>query len=394
MAKGRDVVPRGMIVLLGGIAALGSLATQMLVPALPTLAAELAIGIASAQLVIGVFLIGLGAGQLLIGPLADRIERRSLLLAGLALYVIGSALGALATSLWVLLAARLLQAIGSSAGLVTARVLLNAMVPPEKAVAAQAGLMAIVLISPALAPVIGGLLTEWLGWRAILAGLCLGGLVAALAVLHKIAPRTVQERAIPQPGLVHSYGRVLANPRFAAASLTMGFASAGLYLFLGATPFLLEQAYQLTPRENGLCLLLVACASIAGTRLVAPLQRRTDTLLAGTGLGLAAVAALAALSHEGNPALAFLLSPLVLLGFTAGLIGPTAIARILAAEPGLEGTATSLAGALQMGISSLVAWILGPFGAQSAWQLALALMFPALIAVIAATVSSKLAQGS
>jgi len=74
------------------------------------------------------------------------------------------------------------------------------------------------------------------------------------------------------------------------------------------------------------------------------------------------------------------------------LIGPTAIARIMAAEPGLEGTATSLAGALQMGISAVIAWALGPFGAQGAWQLALALALPALAAVIAATVSGKFAR--
>jgi DHA1 family bicyclomycin/chloramphenicol resistance-like MFS transporter len=169
---------RRAVILLGAIAALGSLSTQLLVPALPSIAADLGIGVRSAQLVIGVFLVGLGGGQLLVGPIADRAERRHLLLGGLALFAAGSLLAAFSKGLEVLLPARLLQAAGSATGLVLARVLLNTMVPPDKAVAAQASLMSIVLISPAVAPVLGGALTEWVGWRAIMVLLCAAGLAA------------------------------------------------------------------------------------------------------------------------------------------------------------------------------------------------------------------------
>lgn len=378
---------RGIIFLLGTVAALGSLATQMLVPALPTLSAELGVGVASAQLVIGVFLIGLGGGQLLIGPLADRVERRTLLLAGLALYAAASLLAALAETLAVLLAARLLQAVGASAGLVTARVLLNALAPPDKKVAAQAGLMAIVLVSPALAPVIGGALTEWLGWRAILFGLCMAGIIAVPVVLRHIPAHAADGAEGARVALGASYARILRNPRFLAASAAMGLSSASLYLFLGSVPFLLERNYALSPRDIGLCLLVVAAASIAGTRLVGAVQRRADTLLLGTGLGALAAALMAVLAVGGPPALPLLIGPLMLLGLTAGFIGPTAIARIMAAEKGLEGTATSLAGALQMGLSALCAWALGPFGAQGPWQLALALLPLTCAATLSAALS-------
>ncbi|MFC3101451.1 MFS transporter [Altererythrobacter lauratis] len=378
---------RGIVLLLGGIAALGSLATQMLVPALPTIAGELGVGVASAQLVIGVFLIGLGGGQLLIGPLADRVERRTLLLAGLVLYAAASLLAAWSETLAVLLAARLLQAVGASAGLVTARVLLNALAPPDRKVSAQAGLMGIVLISPALAPVLGGALTEWLGWRAVLWGLCLAGLIAVPVVLRHIPAHVADGVEGPRAGLGASYARILRNGRFLAASAAMAFASASLYLFLGTVPFLLERDYALSPRDIGLCLLLVAGASIAGTRLVGAAQRRADTLLLGTGLGVLAASGLALLAAGGPPALALLIGPLMLLGMTAGFIGPTAIARIMAAEKGLEGTATSLAGAVQMGVSALCAWALGPFGAAGAWQLALALLGLTLAALVAAGIS-------
>ncbi|MCL6251612.1 MFS transporter [Altererythrobacter sp. KTW20L] len=364
---------RGTILLLGAVAALGSLATQLLVPALPSIAGELGVGVASAQLVVGVFLIGLGAGQLLVGPLADRMERRRLLQLGLLIYTAASLLGLVAESLGVLLLARLGQAVGAAAGLVTARVLLNTMVPPERAVAAQAALMTVVLVSPAIAPVIGGLVTEWFGWRAIMGGLALAGIVAVLVVSRRI-PRAGPAADLPdRPTLRVAYRRVLANRRFLAATSAMAFASASLYVFLGSAPFLLERSYGLTPRETGMCLLLVACASIAGTRVVGLVQRRTDALLVSTVLGVLAAATLLSLSWRGNPDLPLVLAPLVLLGLTAGLTGPTAISHILASEPGLEGTASSLAGALQMLASAFLAWMLGPYAAETAMHLGLSL---------------------
>ena len=185
-AQAERATLRKAVILLGAIAALGSLSTQLLVPALPSIAADLGIGVRSAQLVIGVFLVGLGGGQLLVGPLADRVERRHLLLGGLALFAAGSLVAVFSKGLELLLAARLLQAAGAATGLVLARVLLNNMVPPERAVAAQASLMSIVLISPAVAPVLGGLLTELLGWRAIMALLCAAGLLAGLVVTRRV----------------------------------------------------------------------------------------------------------------------------------------------------------------------------------------------------------------
>ena len=384
---------RRAVLLLGAIAALGSLSTQLLVPALPTIAADLGIGVRSAQLVIGVFLVGLGAGQLLVGPVADRVERRHLLLGGLALFAAGSLLAAFSDRLELLLAARLVQAAGSAVGLVMARVLLNTMVPPERAVAAQASLMSIVLISPAVAPVLGGALTEWLGWRAIMALLCTAGLIACWVVSLRI-PRTSDSRAhAAAVNLRSSYARVLSNPRFLAATAAMAGGSAVLYVFLGAAPFLLEGKYGLSPRETGLCLLLVASASIAGTRIVGKVQPFVDPLRLGTGLALLAVVTLAAVSLNGDPALALFLAPCTILGLTAGFIGPTAIAHILASSRGLEGTSTSLAGALQMTTSALTAWLAGSFAAQATLNLALALA-PISAAALGGALLVRTARGA
>jgi DHA1 family bicyclomycin/chloramphenicol resistance-like MFS transporter len=367
-------VPRSKVLLLGMIAALGSLATQLLVPALPSIADDLRIGVGSAQLVVGCFLIGLAAGQLFVGPLADRIDRRTLMLGGLLIYGLSSLAAAFAGTLAILLMARLAQAVGSSAGLVTTRVVLNSLVPPEKAVAAQASLMAVVLVSPAVAPVLGGLMTEWLGWRAIMLVLGAIAMLAALVVMRIIPKGAASTSAPHRRGVARGYRKLLGNRRFLAATGTLSFGTAALYLFLGAAPFLLEGQYHLSPRETGFCLLAVAITSIGGTRMVGLVQRLGEPLAIGTSITLAAVLFLGAASWGGNPVLPLLIGPLAAVGMMAGVNGPAALGHVLASEPGLEGSATSLAGALQMSLAALLAWLLGKYAATSALHLALAML--------------------
>jgi len=206
-----------------------------------------------------------------------------------------------------------------------------------------------------------------------MAGLAMAALAAGLVVFRRIPTGSGLSRT-ERPPLRVAYRRILANRRFLAAAGAMAFGSASLYLFLGSAPFLLEEGYRLTPRETGMALLLVASASIAGTRVVAPIERRADPLLVSGVVAVLAALALAGLSWPGNPALPLLMGPLIVLGLTAGLTGPTAISHIFASEPGLEGTASSLAGALQMAASALLAWLLSPYAAESAFHLGLALL--------------------
>lgn len=171
------------ILTLAAIAAMGSMAIHMLVPALPLLAHEMAVGEARAQQAVSVYLAGLAGGQLIAGPLADRLGRRPVMLWGLACYIAGALGAALAPAMPVLLAARLLQALGGAAGVVSARVIVGELYGREEAAARQATLMSIVLISPALAPVVGGVITDFAGWRAVFLMLAATGLADRKSVV-------------------------------------------------------------------------------------------------------------------------------------------------------------------------------------------------------------------
>lgn len=380
---------RGTILLLAAIASLGSLATQLLVPALPTIARDLASGPSDTQLVVSLFLIGLGLGQLLTGPLSDRHGRRPVLLAGLAIYCGGSALAALAPNLPVLLAARLIQAVGGAAGIVGARVLVRDLFPPQEASARQATLMAVVLISPAVAPVIGGALTDWAGWRMLFGILTTGGVACALLVLATLPRHSPQtdnhDRWTLRRGLAH----LARNRRFVAACVTVAAGSSALYIYLSSAPFLLSRDFGLSAREVGLCLMAVATTSIGGTFLVATLDRKGRALMTGSALTAGGGLALLAAALAGVQGLVGFLGPTMILGLGAGISGPAGFARITGAQPGLAGTATSIAGAFQLLVSALSSWLFSHFAPFDEVKLGLGLTLAGLIAAGAAIVSHR-----
>ncbi|CCA90061.1 MFS transporter [Novosphingobium sp. PP1Y] len=373
------------LVLLAGIAAMGSMAIHMLVPALPMIAADFAVGPGEAQHILGFYLFFLGAGQLVAGQFVDRIGRRPVLLAGLMAYTAGAFTAFLAPSLSALLAARVLQAAGGAAGVVTARVIVSDDASPGEGAARQATLMMVVLISPALSPVVGGLIASSAGWRGVFVLLALAGLFALAAAWIAIAEsRPGDGEAMPARSLVQSlwagYHRLLTDRAFLGAAGALAAMSSALYIFLANAPFLLESRYGLSPDEVGIAFLFVAVGGIAGSRLVALLERRTDALVAGVALGVTGSVAALAGDLSGLTGPAALIAPLILLGVSAGVAGPAGIGRAIAVNPSLAGTAASLAGAGQMLISSLAITVISWFSPVGSSKLCIALVIATAIA--------------
>ena len=380
--------PRGhlaTILSLAGIAALGSLAMQLVVPSLPLMTHEFRASPVAVQKVIGVYLLGLAIGQFVAGPMIDRIGRRPILLGGLALFITGSVGAALAPSLPLLLAARLLQALGGACGIVTSRVLVGDLFPPEEIPARQATLMSVLLISPAVAPVIGGSIAELAGWRSVFAVLVLLG--AAVATFAALRFRENRSEARPAaPSLTRAWRELAGIPRFTGHALAIACGSASLYSFLASAPFLLNREYGIGPRDTGLFLLLVAGSSIVGTKFVARIDRGGRGAMTGAAITASGAALLLLFAIAGWHRLAAFVVPMVLIGFGSGVLGPTGIAQVILSRPGLEGTASSLAGATQMTASAMASSLIG---AADTLRLGTVVLTLALLAFAAATFGRK-----
>lgn len=343
------------LVLLGAIAALGSLAIQMLVPALPQLTASLRIGPEEGQLLITGYLAVLAVGQLCWAPVADGYGRRPVLLLGLLLFIAGTLSCAVAPNFAVLLAGRLLQAAGASSSLVTARAMATDGGKAGTAAAPLAVLTSVILISPALAPVIGGIVVSLGDWRMLFWLLAALGLVGlALAVRHLPETLTERKHGASLATIVRRYTHVASRHQFLPLAIANMLASAGFFLFLAVSPFVLDAAGA-TPAWAGLFYSAVASAIIIGTLLVPPIVGKWPKALwaAGSAIMTVGAAALGATAVLGGGIYA-LLAAMSLVALGSGLSGPILLAHAIERQRSDAASVASLFGTMQMGGAALL----------------------------------------
>jgi DHA1 family bicyclomycin/chloramphenicol resistance-like MFS transporter len=187
------------------------------------------------------------------------------------------------------------------------------------------------------------------------------------------------------------YLRLARNRAFVLTTGALSGASSGLYMFLGAAPFLLVHRYGLSSAEAGLALLVIAASSIAGTRLVVPVERRFSALIVGTGSSATGAMIALGLALAGIEGIVPLIAPVMLMGLGAGLAGPVAFNAVAFAEDGLAATATSLAGALQMLASGTAMTMLGLLSPLDPLRVAAALMLATSMA-FACAIGAKRAK--
>ena len=179
------------LAILVAISTLQPFALNVLAPATPILAQVLQTDYATIQLTLTVYLATVAVTQLFVGPISDRIGRRPCILGGVALFLIGSAMGAFAETIEGLLVARVIQATGGGTCFALARAVVRDTSGKERAASLIGYLSMAMVISPMIAPFIGGVLEETFGWRSIFAAMALlasGVLVAAWFLLYETAP--------------------------------------------------------------------------------------------------------------------------------------------------------------------------------------------------------------
>jgi len=373
--------------LLAAITAAGSLALHIFAPALPDVARELDASPATIQLTLTLYLIGVAAGQLVYGPLSDRFGRRPVLIAATALFFGSSVLAIFATDVGFLLAARVLQALGGCGGLVLGRAMVRDGTTPERAASQLALLTMAMSASPALAPVIGGFLNDWLGWRAIFAFLAAyGAMLLGFALF--VLPETNRSRiALPNAiALLATYGRLLRSPVFRGYAIGGACVTTSFYGFLAASPFLFAEVMRRPSSEIGLYYMLliagVTLGSFSANRLAGRIGLRAAVRGAAC-LSTASALTMLGFALAGAPSLPAVLGPMFFFMLAAGFASPLAVAGALSADSRLIGSASGLFGFIQMGFGAICTALAGVWPAHSAAPIAAILLAAALAGLAA-----------
>jgi DHA1 family bicyclomycin/chloramphenicol resistance-like MFS transporter len=381
LAHGRRAAPPGIALVLGLLAAFGPLSIDMYLPVLPEIGEELG---GDAKVTLAIFFAGMAAGQLAYGPLADRYGRRRPLFVAIALYSLASAGCALAATLPGLGWFRLLQALGACAGMVIARAVVRDLADRVDPARLMARLMIVMGLAPILAPMFGGWIAAWLGWRAIFWVLTLIGLFA-FAVVLAFLPDTLppeRRRQVSPIAILGDYLSLLRHPRFMAAALPGAAAIAGLFAYIAGSPAVFIGIFGVKAEHYGLYFGAGAAGIIGLSTLSARLaprfgqQRLYAAALAALALTSLAVLALA----WAEVGFATLYAGLFLYLAALGAVLPLSSVLAVQPFPRMAGTASALFGTMQFSLGALAGAALAALPDGTAWPMASVMMACAMLA--------------
>ncbi len=342
----------------------GPLAMNIFVPSIPGLMSEFSVSSGTVQLTLTVYLAGIAVSQLFYGPLSDRYGRRPAMLAGLTLYIVGSLLCAVATSIETLMAARFAQALGGAAGMVLARAIVRDLHGREASASVLGYITMVWVLVPMFAPALGGLLEQVSTWRASFYVLSFfGGGVLMLTIwrLPETNPASKRDAAETARLLTGAAG-LIRQPRFIGYTLTLGFCSAVFFSFIAGAPFLMVEVLNRSPLDYGLWFMLVSVGYMTGNFLSGRYSQRIgiDRMIAiGNALAIAGTLIMLIAAVSGALAPLTLFAPMLIVTLGNGMTVPNGTAAAISVLPKTIGAAAGLSGFAQIAIGAVASQVTG-----------------------------------
>ncbi|MGW2825554.1 multidrug effflux MFS transporter [Streptomyces sp. NPDC001443] len=378
-----------VVLVLGALTATPPLAMDMYLPALPEVTRALHAPAATVQLTLTACLAGMALGQLVVGPMSDRWGRRRPLLAGLAVYVVATALCALAPDVELLVAFRLAQGLAGAAGIVIARAVVRDLYDGVAMARFFSTLMLVSGVAPIVAPLVGGQILRVTDWRGVFV-LLTGVSVVLAAVVWARLPETLPPARRHGGGVgeaLRAMRGLLADRAFAGYMLTGGFAFAALFAYISASPFVVQEIYGASPQTYSLLfglnsVGLIVVGQVNGRVLVG--RVRLDRVLAA-GLAVVVLAATALLLMAtgafGEVGLVPVAAGLFVLMSAMSLVLPNAQTLALMRVRHAAGAASALLGTTSFLVGAIASPLVGVAGEHTAVPMAFVQLTAALVAV-------------
>ncbi|WP_434056403.1 multidrug effflux MFS transporter [Georgenia sunbinii] len=355
------------VLLMGAMAALPALTTDMYLPSLPEVATDLDTTPALVQATITGVLIGGAVGQLLIGPISDRFGRRRPVMVGIALHVVASILCIFAAGIVPLLVLRLIQGVGNASAMTTAMAVIRDRYTGAAASAVLSRLMLVVGVAPLLAPTFGGFIAQVSDWRMVFAVLALLG-VGLMALIWRFLPETLphfQRRDDGAKGALRSYRLLLRDRQFMALALLPGLAMGALMSYVAGSPFVFRGEYGLGETQFALLFAVNGIGLVLGAQVNAALVRRFEPLhmiRVAVPLVLLLALVLLVVAWQDFGGLVGLMVPLWLILAVNSVVPPNSTALALSRHGERAGSAAALIGAVQSGVAGTVSPLVGVIG--------------------------------
>ncbi len=369
-APERTITP-ALLVTLALLSAVAPFATDLYLPAFPTMVADLHTSATAVQLTLTAFLLGLAAGQLLFGPLSDRYGRVRPLVIGAAVCVVASAATVFAPTIELLTGARFVQGFAGAAGMVIGRAVIADLATGKAAARAFSLMMIVGGVAPVVAPLAGGFLVGPIGWRGALAVILALSTLMLVAVLAIVRETHTEQRRAEMRSARSALGsplRDLLSRGYVGHVVAFCCAFATMMAYISASPFIYQTMMGLSAGQYGAMFGVNALALVGASALSARLTERLEARrVAAVGFAAVVLATVALLILASlNVPAGWLALPLLITVGSMGLIFGNTTALALSSAPRAAGTASAVLGAAQFGLAAAVSPLVSIAGEHTA----------------------------
>jgi DHA1 family bicyclomycin/chloramphenicol resistance-like MFS transporter len=337
----------------------GPFSIDAYLPSFPDIEATFGISRELLSQSLSVYLAAFAASTLLWGPLADRVGRRLVILGSLSLYVLASMGCALADTATTFILLRTLQGFAASGGLIAGRAMIRDAHDAESAHRAMSQVTLVFALAPAIAPVLGGWLHDHYGWRSVFWFLCLFGTLLIVMTVYTRETLPEAQRQSVRPLLVaRVYAKTLQHRRFPLMVLSLGFAFAGIFLYIAGAPTVIYDFLGLGADDFGVQFIPMVAGLMLGAFVSSRLSHRWSPVrIVSTGFGVLATGVILNLVQVAlfDASILFTIGPLVVYAIGTAMIMPAITILALDCFPHHRGTAASMQGFFQMLINAAVA---------------------------------------
>lgn len=360
-----------LILTLGALTALGPLAIDLYLPAIPAIAESMGEPLNRIQYTLSAYTIGYAVSQLIYGPLSDRFGRRVVMFPGIIFFILTNILAAVCSSANELIFVRVLQAMSAAAILVTIPAMIRDIFPQEQMAKALSSIMLVVIVAPLVAPLLGGQILKFFGWPSLFIFLAIAaGLSMVLALFRVKETLPVEHRLIVPPmQLAINYGHIFRNREAIGCLLSHAFFFAGMFAFISGSPYVYIELFGVSPDHYGFLfginIVAMTLANMVNIRLV---ERFKLFSILCVGTIITAVSGLLLLFNAvtGFGGLFGLMIPIACYVGSVGFTGPNSNALALSHFTKSAGSANALAGALRFAFGGITSALVGVFHDGSA----------------------------
>jgi DHA1 family bicyclomycin/chloramphenicol resistance-like MFS transporter len=362
--------------LIASLAMLGPFSIDAYLPAFGAIGQEFDVPAIAVQQTLSIYLIAYAAMMLWHGALSDALGRRPVILASLVVFAVatlGCAIAGNIQSLWLF---RAMQGLCAGAPLVVGRAIIRDRYQGPEAQRLMSQVTLVFGIAPAVAPVVGGVLLNAIGWRSIFVFL-LVFTVATLVWSWRALPETLMPHA-RQPlhprALWHNYRTVISQLDFLLLALVPGLNFMAFFLYIAAAPTYLVDllgvstygfAWLFVPMIGGIMVGAVISGRLAGR--LSPWR----TVRLGYAFAFAGVAANLAIVAFVPPGVPWHVLPIFVFSIGSAIVMPSVTLILLDLFPTMRGLTASLAGFIHFSLAGVNAGTIAPLLSRSLWGLAL-----------------------